>query len=147
MRLALVACSLDQRRVVEPLRLRQHRSCHLDEIVECERANRARRSAVYGREPIREQRLRRSLDVLDQTLEYVVEQPDLFIRKINDAVDEKISHSAQGFHTTGDSSVRQCCLQLVEQTFSGGSSFRIHDSILERTCRTQTVSPPPAERK
>ena len=97
MRLALVARGLDQRVVVEPLRLRQHRSCDLDEIVERQRADGERRRGVDRRETIGEQRLGGGLDVMHQALEDVVEQRDLFVRIIHRAVDEKDRLRGAGF--------------------------------------------------
>ena len=107
MRLALVACSFDQRGLVEPLRLRQHRRCDLDEIVAGQRANCKRRSGIYRGEANGQQRLRGSLYVQDQALEDIVKQLDLIIRKFHGAVDEKIGHPSQRFDPAGDGSVRQ----------------------------------------
>src|SRR2546430_16879680 len=69
----------------------------------------------------------------DQALEHIVEQRDLFVRKLNRAVDEKIGHAAQGFDPPCDGSMCERGLQLVEQVFGGDSGFRAHDSILERS--------------
>src|SRR3954449_7208065 len=44
---------------------------------------------MYRGQPVCEQRLRGSLDMLDQTLEHVIEQPNLFVRKFNHAVDKR----------------------------------------------------------
>ena len=70
---------------------------------------------------------------MHQALEDVVEQPDLFVRIIHRAVDEKIGHAAQGFDPARDGSVRERGLQFVEQTFGSGGGFRTHDSVLERS--------------
>ena len=50
--------------VVEPFRLRQHRGCDLDQIVERQRADGQRRRGVDRREAIGEQRLGGGLDVI-----------------------------------------------------------------------------------
>jgi len=133
MRLALVARRLDQRVVVKPLRLGQYRSCDLDQIVERQRADRQRRRGTDRGQTVGEQGLGGGLDVKDQALEDVVEQPDLFVRIIHRAVDEQIGDAAQGFDTARDGAVRERSLQLVEQTFGSGGGFRTHDSILERS--------------
>ncbi len=52
---------------------------------------------------------------MDQALEYVIEQADLFVRIIHRAVDEQIGHPAQGFHPTRHRAMRECGLQFVEQ--------------------------------
>src|SRR5205085_12685802 len=69
----------------------------------------------------------------DQALKHIVEQRDLFVRKLNRAVDEKIGHAAQVFDRPCAGSVFERGLQLVEQVFGGGSRFRTHDSNLERS--------------
>ena len=127
MRLALVARGLDQRLVVEPLRPRQHRSRDLDQVVERQRADRARRRGVDRGQTIGEQRLGGSLDVIHQALEDVVEQPDLFVGIIHRAVDEEVGDPAQGLDPARDGSMRERGLQLVEQTFGGGGGLRTHD--------------------
>ena len=107
MRLALVARGFDQRVIVEPLRSGQHRSRDLDQVIERKRANSERRRRVDRSETIGEQRLGGGLDLIRQALENVVEQRDLFVRKIHRAVDEKIGHPAQGFDPARHGSVRQ----------------------------------------
>ena len=119
MRLALAARGLDQRLVVEPLRLRQHGAGDLDQIVERQRPDRQRRRGVDRGEAIGEQRLGRGLDVIHQALEDVVEQPDLLVRIVHRAVDEEIGDPAQGLDPAGDGAMRERGLQLVEQAFGG----------------------------
>ena len=96
-----------------------------------------------GASRLDEQRLGGGLDVLHQALEDVVEQPDLFVRIIHRAVDEEIGHAAQRLDPARDGAVRERGLQLVEQTFGIGGGFRTHDSILEHSYKTATVSPSP----
>src|SRR6202035_3865463 len=73
-------------------------------------------------------------------LEHVVEQPDLFVRKIHRAVDEQIGHAAQGFDPPRDGSVCERGLQLVEQAFGCGGGFRTHDFTLSWSLGRATVS-------
>ena len=144
MRLALAARILDQGLVVEPHRLRQHRACHLDDVIESQRADRERRGGVDRGETVGQQHLGRGFDVIDQALEDIVEQPDLFVRIVHRAVDEEIGHPAQGLDPAGDGPVRKRGLQFVEQTSGGGErlgGFRNHDSVLEQ--KPATDSPPP----
>jgi hypothetical protein len=79
MRLALAACVLDQRRVVEPHRLRQHGTGDLDDVVEGQRPDGLRRRGVDRRQTVGEQGSRGNLDVPDQALEHVVEQGNLLV--------------------------------------------------------------------
>src|SRR5438270_1932117 len=143
MRLALAARILDQGLVVEPHRLRQHRTCHLDDIIERKRADGERRRGVDRGETVSQQHLGRGFDVIDQALEDVVEQPDLLVRIIHRAVDEKIGYPAQGLYPASDGTVRKGGLQLIEQTSGGGrlGGFRNHDSVLEQ--KPAAASPPP----
>ena len=137
MRLALAARILDQGLVVEPHRLRQHRTCHLDDIIESKRADGERRGGVDRGEAVGQQRLGRGFDVVDQALEDIVEQPDLLVRIVHRAVDEEIGYPAQGLYPASDGSVRKRGLQLVEQTSGRGGrgGFRNHDSFLEQKRR------------
>jgi len=68
---------------------------------------------------------------MHQTLEDVVEQRDLLVRKIDSAAEEEIGDAAQGFDPARDSAVRQRRLQLIEQAFGSGCGVRTHDSFLE----------------
>ena len=131
MRLALVARGLDQRLVVEPFRLDSTGAA-----TSIRSSNASARTVSGGArvdrgEAIGEQRLGGGLDVMDQALEHVVEQPDLFVRKIDRAVDEEVGDPAQGFDPARDGAVRKRGLQFVEQAFGSGGGFRTHDSILE----------------
>ena len=141
MRLALAARILDQGIIVEPRRLRQHGACDLDHVVERQRPDRERRGGVDRGEAVGQQRLGRGFDVIHQTLEDVVEQPDLLVGIVYRAVDEEIGDPAQGFDPSCDGPVRERSLQLVEQTFGGGSGLRNHDSILEKKPATDSPSP------
>ena len=107
MRLALAARVLDQGLVVEPCRLRQHGSGNLDHVVERERPDRQRRRGVDRGETVGKQRLGGCFDVIDQALEDIVEQADLFVRKVHRAVDEEIGDPAQGLDPASDRSVRE----------------------------------------
>ena len=120
MRLALAARILDQGLVVEPHRLRQHRTCHLDDIIESQRADGERRGGVDRGETVGQQHLGRGFDVIDQALEDVVEQPDLLVRIVHRAVDEEIGYPAQGLDPASDGAVRERGLQLVEQISGRG---------------------------
>ena len=148
MRLALAARILDQGLVVEPHRLRQHGTCHLDDIIESKRADGERRGGVDRGETVGQQHLGRGFDVVDQALEDIVEQPDLLVRIVHRAVDEEIGYPAQGLYPARDGSVRKGGLQLIEQTSGRGRSgrgrlggFRNHDSVLEQ--KPAADSPPP----
>ncbi len=134
MRLALAARVLDQGLVVEPHRLRQHRTRHLDDVVEGERADGERRRGVDRGEAVGQQRLGRGFDVVDQALEDIVEQPDLFVGIVDRAVDEEVGYPAQGLHPAGDGAVREGALQFVEQIVRRGDvpDFETHDSVLEQ---------------
>ena len=115
MRLALAARGFDQRLVVEPFRLRQHRGCDLDQIVERQRADGQRRRGVDRREAACEQRLGGGLDVPHQAMEHVVEQRDLLVRVIHRAVEKKVGDAAQRLDPARDGAVRERGLQFVEQ--------------------------------
>src|SRR5258706_13554812 len=115
------------------LRLRQHRGCDLDDIVQRRRADGEPRRGIERSQTIGKQRLGGGLDVLHQALEDVVEQLDLLVRVICRAAEEKIGHPAQGFDPASDRSVRKRGLQFVEQTLGSGCGFRTHNSILERS--------------
>src|SRR5881394_1667241 len=148
MRLALAARILDQGLVVEPHRLRQHGTCHLDDIIERKRADGERRSGVDRGEAVGQEHLSRSFDVVDQALEDVVEQTDLLVGIIHRAVDEEIGYPAQGLYPASDGAVGERRLQLVEQASGRGRSgrgrlggFRNHDSVLEQ--KPEAYSSPP----
>ena len=98
-------------------------ACDLDDVVERQRADGERRRGVDRGETVGEQRLGRGFDVIDQALEDVVEQPDLFVRIVHRAVDEEIGHPAQGLDPASDGSVRERGLQLVEQTSGRGGGL------------------------
>ena len=72
--------------------------------------------------------------MIDQALEDIVEQPDLFVRIVHRAVDEEVGYPAQGLDPARDGAVRKRGLQFVEQACRRGrlGGFRNHDSILER---------------
>ena len=63
--------------------------------------------------------------MLDQTLEHVIEQPNLFVRKFNHAVDKQICDPAECLHSTGHRPVRKCCLQFVEQFSLDETAFAL----------------------
>ncbi len=126
MRLAFAARGLDQRVVVKPIRLRQHRRRDLYQIVERQRADGHRRRGVDRREAARQQRLGGGLDVTHEALEHVVEQRDLLVRVVDGAVEKEIGDAAQRLHPARDGAVRERGLQLVEQANGGDSGLRIH---------------------
>src|SRR5437667_293615 len=82
------ARDLDQGRLVQALRLRQHGAGDLDDLVERERADDPGRRGCDRRQPVGEQRLGRRLDLFDQALEYVVEQPHMIVGVVHRIVDE-----------------------------------------------------------
>src|SRR5258708_3856228 len=86
----------------------------------------AGREVVVSVEAVGKQRFGRRFDVIDQALEDIVEQADLFVRKVHRAVDEEIGYAAQGLDPAGNGSVRERGLQLVEQVDRGGSGLRTH---------------------
>ena len=131
MGLALVPRGLDQGFVVEALRLGQHGSCDLDQIVERQRADGQRRRAIDRSQPIGKQRFGGGFDVVHQALEHIVEQGDLIVGELDGAADEEIGDPAQRFNTAGDGSVGQRGLQFVEQAFGSREGFQTHDSVLE----------------
>ena len=119
MRLALVARRLDQRVVVEPVGLRQHRTRDLDDVVEGERPDRHRRRGVDRRQAVGEQRLGRGLDVQHQALEHVVEQADLLVGIIHRIVEKEIGDPAQRLDPARDGAVGKGGLQFVQQVLGG----------------------------
>ena len=132
MRLALVARGLDQRLVVEAVRLRQHGAGHLDDVVERQRPDGLRRGDVDRGQPVGEQLLGRGFDVQHQALEHVVEQLDLLVGIIHRAAEKQVGDPAQRLHAPRDGAVCKRGLQFVEQVFGGNGRLQTHDSILER---------------
>ena len=79
--------------------------------------------------------------MVDQALEDVVEQSDLFVRIVHRAVDEEIGHPAQGLDPARDGPVRERGLQLVEQIGGEVADFELMNSILEQWPVTDSPSP------
>ena len=126
MRLALAARGLDQRRVIEPLRFRQHGAGDLDRVVERERADGLRRRGVDRRQTIGEQGLGRQFNVHDQALKDIVEQADLSVGIVGRSVGEQVGDAAQRLDAARDGAMRQRGLQLIEQVIGGRGGFRTH---------------------
>ena len=73
----LLAGSLDQRLVVQPLGSRQHGRRNLDQIVQRQGAEGKRRRGIDRGEATGQQHFRGGFNVVRQALEDVVKQPDL----------------------------------------------------------------------
>ena len=126
MRLAFALCRLDERSVIEPIRLRQHGGGDLDRVVERQRSDREGRRCVDRREAVGEQRLGGHFDVRNQTLEDVVKQRNLLVVVVDRTVKEEIGHAPQRLDPTCHGPVHKRSLQLVEQAFGRCGSFRTH---------------------
>ncbi len=135
MRLASAARDLHQGRLVQPFRLRQHGAGDLDDLVERERADDLGRRGRDRCQPVGEQRLGRGFDLLDQALEYVVEQPDMVVGIVHRVVDEEIGDTAQRLDAARDGAVRERRLQFVEQVFRWFGGSGSHSPVLERSVR------------
>ncbi|MET3341168.1 hypothetical protein ABIF52_001549 [Bradyrhizobium japonicum] len=140
MRLTPRARDLDQGRLVQPFRFRQHRSCDLDHLVERERADDLRRCRRDRCEAVGEQRPRRGLDLFDQALEYVVEHADVLVGVIHCIAHEQIGDAAQRLDPAHNGAVRERSLQFLEQVlgWSGGSGY--HCPVLERLVRRRLLT-------
>ncbi|MGY4361596.1 hypothetical protein ACVW0J_008089 [Bradyrhizobium sp. i1.7.7] len=139
MRLAPGARDLDQGRLVQPFRFREHGSGDFDHLVERERADDLGRRGRDRRETVGEQRSRRGLDLLDQALEHVVEHPDVLVGIIHRIVDEEIGDAAQGLDPARDGAVRERGLQFLKQVLGWFFGFRSHGPVLERSVRLRLL--------
>jgi hypothetical protein len=77
--LALPGRDLDQDLVVEAFGPGQHRPRHIDADIERELAHGAARRIGDRRQAFRQHRQRRSLDILHETAEEIVEQTDFIV--------------------------------------------------------------------
>lgn len=90
---------LDERLVVEPRRLRQHRAGDFDGIVERQRANRLRRRIGNRCQPGRQQYLRGLFDLGGKPPDHVIEQRDVVLGEPRRAEHEQIGDPLQDLRT------------------------------------------------
>ncbi|MHC2620908.1 hypothetical protein ACVIW2_002940 [Bradyrhizobium huanghuaihaiense] len=115
MGLAARARDLDQRRLVQPFRFRQHGSCDLDDLVERERADDLGRCGRDRCEAVGKQRPGRRLDLLDQAFEHVVEHANVVVGIVRRVAHEEIGDAAQCLDSPRDGAVRERGLQFFKQ--------------------------------
>ena len=120
MLLALGLGVLDQRDVVELVRLRQDGACHLDRVVERELADQFRRCIRDCRQPLRERRPRRLLDIGNEMAEDAVEHRDMVAGEMARSEDEEIGDAAQRLFTALGGAVRQRVFKLAKESVLSG---------------------------
>ena len=90
MRLPFGVRQFDQLWLLQPLRLRQHRTGHRDVFVMREVPHQSERRVRHRRQRVRHLGARLGLDLDDQPAQHVVEQPDVIFVEVRRAVDEQI---------------------------------------------------------
>ena len=113
--LALIGAGDDQVAVVKPGRLRQHRACDFDVVIEGEHMDHVRRRIGDRRQPVRQLGARLGLDGVDEARHDVVENADLILGKAVGAVDEEIGDAGQDVDPAVDIAGSECGLEFVKE--------------------------------